>query len=148
MQSFLKNTIYHLCLMSDDWLNLVSVLLKCLHQLLYFTGSQRYGSQTTGLTNATWASMTGQQGRRLSWLQGMFFLLLCVSSITAFYLYFKPKKQSFSGVLWQTSRILVWKEREQVGLYDKDWKPGWNAGLQARDKACLITQKREFSSFI
>lgn len=48
---------------------------------LYFADSQRSGSQTTGLMNAMWASTTGQQGRKLSWLQGMFFLRLCVSII-------------------------------------------------------------------
>lgn len=45
-----------------------------------------------------WASMTGQLGRRLSWLQGMFFLLLCVSTIIALYfnIFLKQEEHPFS----------------------------------------------------
>lgn len=58
------------------WTGCCGLKVSC----LYFTGCQRSGSQTTGLTSAMWASMTGRPGRRWSWLQGMFFLPLCVSN--------------------------------------------------------------------
>lgn len=126
-----------------------------------YTGCQRYGSQTTGLTNATWASMTGRRGRRLSLLQGMFFLPLCVStnSYTAS-LHFQTKQTSFFfspislhtvfnvfvvksgcwGGTWVTWRGTV--QSQQVGQYDKDGKTGCGAGLQAGGKAFLITSVR------
>lgn len=43
-------------------------------------GSQKSEFQTTGLTNATWASTIGPPGKKWSWHQGMSFSRSCVST--------------------------------------------------------------------
>lgn len=93
-----------------------SLLLLDFHQfiefLLCFTVSQRYGSQTMGLMNAMWAYMTGQRGRRLSWLQEMFFLQLCVSNIIALTtIYFRNDscfKKKYIRISKQNSWVEHW----------------------------------------
>jgi len=85
--------------------------------LLYFAGSRRYASRTTDLTSATWASTTGQQGRRSSWLRGMFFLLSCVSTISAL---IKHESVSWThGVLW------------------------WDTGCMSRDPSKAFCNRRQ-----
>lgn len=156
---FSVNHSHHIINVRVAWAHRITLFFYYHH---HYTGCQRYGSQTTGLTNATWASMTGQRGRRLSWLQGMFFLPLCVStnSYTAS-LHFQTKQTSFFffspislhtvfnvfvvktgcwGGTWVTWRGTV--QSQQVGQYDKDGKTGCGVGLQAGGKAFLITSVR------
>lgn len=72
------NAFSHECVFAE-----MQRFLSVVELWVLFAGSQRWGSPTTGPTNATWVSTTGPPGRRWSWRQGTFFLPSCVSTATA-----------------------------------------------------------------